>query len=645
MAEFINSMLMTINTCEPSDECQEKKVSSNPEDKIHYCFIRSSFQLPIEYLEESQKHSLSSIVSSDLELTDSLDTEEKSIYEHTFVPKTSFARNVMPMFKNTFTKNTAFLQDTQTIVENMSRICQPTETYQVPCDLLNENWRKIKHDPKFIETYGYLEWDILKEYNTNSVVLQSLTIANMLSPVMSFILPFLFMLFPFVILKIQGIPITLGVYFQVLKEIARHHFIGQALTVFESFSYQKLIYLLVMLGLYGFQMYQNTVQCLRFYSNVQCINNELCTWKEFQKHSSKRIERYIDVTDQMESYTPFRKELAKHLEILNSIEDMLYPIVPFTCSVTKTTEIGYMLKCYYMLHTNDDFEKTLSFCMGFEGYLECMNGLHTQHKNGILNKASYVTEEDVSVVLDVDEMDISGEIHTNVTFPECKIIQQYYPSHQYEPVCIKNDVALDTYGVITGPNASGKTTYLKTTAINVILSQQIGMGFYDSCKMMPYTYIHSYLNIPDTSGRDSLFQAESRRCKTILNTIEKQTDGKHFCIFDELFSGTNPQEATKSAYAFLQYLRHYTHVDLFLTTHYVEICDKWENEENELQCRPIQNYKMIVEQDNGKQVFTYKLVKGISRIEGAIHILTDMEYPEEILNIVANSGETEEISV
>lgn len=640
MTEFLNSIL-NMNKSNVLQSAEEKETISKSEDPIHYCFIRSSFQLPIEYLEESDRHSLSCIVSSDLELTDSLDTQQLSVYEHTFVPESSFARQVMPMFKNTFTGNVPFLQDTQHIVENMNKICQSSETYQVPCETLNENWRKIKHDSKFVETYGYLEWDILKEYNTNSVVLQSLTLANMMSPVMSFILPFLFMLFPFVILKIQGIPITLGIYFQVLKEIARHHFIGQALTVFESFSYQKLIYLLIMLGLYGFQMYQNTVQCLRFYSNVQCINNELCTWKEFQKHSSKRIERFLDITEEMESYTPFRKELENHLQVLNSLEDILYPVVPFTCSVTKTTEIGYMLKCYYLLHTSDEFEKTLSFCLGFEGYLECMNGLHKQYKKGILNKASYVIEDDIPIVLDID---ISGE-STQTTLPECKIIQQFYPTHKDETICIKNDVVLDTYGVITGPNASGKTTYLKNTAINVILSQQIGMGFYDSCNMIPYKYIHSYLNIPDTSGRDSLFQAESRRCKTILNTIEKETDGKHFCIFDELFSGTNPQEATKSAYAFLQYLRHYSHVDLFLTTHYVDICDKWENEENNSESRPIQNYKMVVNDEKGKQVFTYKIEKGISRIEGAIHILTDMEYPEEILNIVANSSETIEISV
>ena len=78
---------------------------------------------------------------------------------------------------------------------------------------------------------------------------------------------------------------------------------------------------------------------------------------------------------------------------------------------------------------------------------------------------------------------------------------------------IKNTVKLQKNMIITGPNASGKTTILKSTLINIIFTQQFGCGFYDSGKLKPYKYIHCYLNIPDTSGRDSLFQAEARRCK------------------------------------------------------------------------------------------------------------------------------------
>ncbi|NBW04294.1 MAG: hypothetical protein EBR87_11420, partial [Cytophagia bacterium] len=152
----------------------------------------------------------------------------------------------------------------------------------------------------------------------------------------------------------------------------------------------------------------------------------------------------------------------------------------------------------------------------------------------------------------------------------------------YYPVLIgenpvTNKCKFDKNMVVTGVNASGKTTFLKSTTINIIFTQQVGCGFYKSCKLNPYTHIHSYLNIPDTSGRDSLFQAESRRCKEIIDIIYKYQDPtkyRHFCIFDELYSGTNPHDATKSAYAFLLYLSKYNNVNFILTTHYVGLCKK-----------------------------------------------------------------------
>ena len=106
--------------------------------------------------------------------------------------------------------------------------------------------------------------------------------------------------------------------------------------------------------------------------------------------------------------------------------------------------------------------------------------------------------------------------------------------------------------LITGPNAAGKTTLLKTTLFNIIISQQLGVGCYKKATINPYNYIHSYINIPDTSQRDSLFQAEARRCKEILDSLTNNSDKeRHFCIFDEIYSGTNPSEAIASAYSFL----------------------------------------------------------------------------------------------
>jgi DNA mismatch repair ATPase MutS len=191
---------------------------------------------------------------------------------------------------------------------------------------------------------------------------------------------------------------------------------------------------------------------------------------------------------------------------------------------------------------------------------------------------------------------------------------------------VKNTVKFKKNLIITGPNASGKTTLLKTTLINIILSQQFGCGCYSSANILPYHHLHCYLNIPDTSGRDSLFQAEARRCKNIINEIKKFKSQNHFCIFDELYSGTNPDEATISAIAFMEYIVSFTNIKCMLTTHYINVCKTLSTNQY------ITNYNMQTINDNNKLSFSYLLQEGISEIKGGLKVLKDMNYPTEIIN-------------
>jgi DNA mismatch repair ATPase MutS len=166
---------------------------------------------------------------------------------------------------------------------------------------------------------------------------------------------------------------------------------------------------------------------------------------------------------------------------------------------------------------------------------------------------------------------------------------------------------------------------LKTTLINIILSQHYGIGCYSSAILQPYNTILCYLNIPDTSDRDSLFQAEARRCLDILNTIEKNKE-RSICIFDELYSGTNPDEAIQAAYAYLSYLVNQP-ITFLLTTHYYRLCEL-ENKYNS-----IKNIHMeSIKQKNNGIHFTYKIKEGISNIKGGINVLKELNYPETILH-------------
>ncbi|GAG08450.1 unnamed protein product, partial [marine sediment metagenome] len=180
--------------------------------------------------------------------------------------------------------------------------------------------------------------------------------------------------------------------------------------------------------------------------------------------------------------------------------------------------------------------------------------------------------------------------------------------------------------LITGPNASGKTTLLKTVTTNLLLTQQIGFGFYKKATITPFNHIHCYLNIPDTSSRDSLFQAEARRCLDIIQTIDSNREDKHFCIFDELFSGTNPYEAISSAQAYLQYISEIRNVRFMLTTHFIQLCDQLDSHRN------IENINMNTTIVDDIPEYKYKICKGISKIKGGITVLKELGYPDDIID-------------
>jgi DNA mismatch repair ATPase MutS len=183
---------------------------------------------------------------------------------------------------------------------------------------------------------------------------------------------------------------------------------------------------------------------------------------------------------------------------------------------------------------------------------------------------------------------------------------------------VKNTVKLtDKNIILSGPNASGKTTLLKSTAINLILSQQFGCGFYEKAKINPYHYFHCYINIPDTCDRDSLFQAEARRCRNIISKINSYSGERHLCLFDELFSGTNPYEAVASATGYLEYLNKNKNIRFILTTHYLDLCEHFNQEKYSV--------------DNYTLERKYIMDLGISKVKGGIRVLEELEFPEDIL--------------
>jgi hypothetical protein len=564
----------------------------------------SNFKLPIDYLELEHIHTLPSNVITDLELCHS--PENKSMYDCLLEPTHEFSKNMVKKIVPKYTSHIPFLLDTQNVIKSTPHYLEQMRTYSnynVNCDKINEIWKSLKEDASFLEKHYFMEWPVLKHMNESSTFLQCISMVNIMSPLISLFIPIIFLIMPFIILKIQRIPINFNMYLEILKSIAKNHFIGKTLLNMKNLTPENCIYLLISLAFYLLQIYQNVTSCFRFYKNIKQMNDYLIEIREYTKYSINSMQNFCEINKNKQHYQLFSNETMNHCLVLKDLLMDIENIQPFSIDFNKITELGYMLKCYYKLYDNIHYENALKYSFEFEGYINNIIGIFENFQNKNIHFATFDKNAD------------------------CVIDQQYYPPYK-SGEHVKNTCKFDKNMIISAPNASGKTTLIKTSCINIIFTQQFGCGFYKSCVLNPYTHIHSYLNIPDTSGRDSLFQAESRRCKDIIDTINENNEPntRHFCIFDELYSGTNPTEATKSAYAFLKYLTKFNNVDFILTTHYVSVCNKFKKS------KFIRNYKMDVENlDNGKLKYTYKLKPGISKIEGAIEILKDMNYPSEII--------------
>jgi hypothetical protein len=636
--------------------------------------VATAFKHPISYTDPLKLHELPTSIIEDLEMItpkNATDTEAdtcglvKGLYHYVFSPTSVYGTEHLPLWSKYYTTDIAYLKHTQTLLEMFDNqllercIAQNTEhsSSVEAFSVMKDTWKDFRGTGKisdFKEKFSYVETPFLSKLNGSSSFLQFLSIYNISSPVIALLTPLIVLIIPFFVLMMRGLAVSISEYVDILKTIISQHSIGKFLTQFSSVSMDQKIYILMSVVFYVIQIYQNIMACIRFYRNIKLVHTHIHTINGYLTATGINMSYMIQLiqTYHLTSYEPFREELAKKYAILEEVTRALSDISPFSVSVSKFFQIGYVMKNYYSLFSQTDLNELLEYSFGFNAYMEHLTACRSFVVDGTIHACSFVepeaepepepeaeaeaaesaeTKRPLTPIAE-DDSDAKSEAapepvavvkKTRVT----KFLSQVYaPLRAATPAAvIANDVVLDKQLIITGPNAAGKTTVIKTTLFNIILSQQIGYGFYKRAEITPYDYLHCYLNIPDTSGRDSLFQAESRRCMEILRSIMEHPTKRHFCIFDELYSGTNPYEAVAAAYGYIAFISKNPQVDLILTTHYIELCELLEKRN----AGAITNLHMSVSPDTG--AYLYKIANGISSIKGGLKVLRDLDYPNEIV--------------
>tara|TARA_Y100000389_G_scaffold205099_1_gene263130 strand:- start:11497 stop:13170 length:1674 start_codon:yes stop_codon:yes gene_type:complete len=543
----------------------------------------TTFQLPFLEPKIIEKN-----IREDLDLT--------SAYKNILNTPNEYGKLTVELWTTTYSTNKQNIYDTQELLKkNLPNVVNNTKETLMLWDEIS-NYKK-KQEIGFHNQYQYIEWERLKTLNYNDKFLQAMCFYNIMSPIISLCIPIFFLIFPFFILRIQKIPITISKYIEIVKKLFQKHQLAQLFSL--SSNWNKNIYIIGSFFLYIMQIYTNITSCIKFYNNIKTMHKKIFIILNHIDKCIHCMNIFEKQTENMKSYSKFIENMKLHSNILKNMQSRFKVIKPFSLSIFKIYEIGSVMTSFYHLYHNKLYKKTLEYSILFCGYIDNLNCFKKAISKNLLGKCKFSKKN--------------------------KFIDAYYPSVYGNT--IKNSYGVTKNIIITGPNASGKTTLLKTTLFNVIISQQIGYGCYKKASLKLYHKIHSYINIPDTSGRDSLFQAEARRCKDILESICNNSESlNHFCIFDELYSGTNHYEAICSATSFLNYVSKYKNVSVIITTHFIDLCKHMEKNINYKNCY------METEEIDCKLIYKYKLKEGITKIKGGVKVLEQLKYPEEIIN-------------
>ena len=561
------------------------------------------FELPITY--NPSHRPLSDNLVKDLELANTEDSSLQSVYSSVFKPKDEEAKKQCDKWCQHYTDDVDFLKDSQKFYRKYS------SKKEVSFDSgFLDKWKSLnkKDSEDFMIKYHYIEYKVVEILNTIPMILLAMSLYSMTSPVM-FLLSPIFMLFtPFLIMKMKQQDISWDAYKGFLFQMLRNHAIGALFNGFSKADGQKKIYMLMSAIFFMVQIYYNIKSCRKFYKNISKIHDHLDNAKQYAKQSITTMESIIDATKSLPTYQKFHDVVHEHKEQMMTLYNRLDKVRPLSYSIGEIKQLGYLRSLFYELRFCPKTRQSIAYCVGVQHYAANVQRIQSLRKDKKLGMATFRPGP--------------------VTFKKA-----------YHPVLMDADPVTNSYKVdknllITGPNASGKTTFVKTTLINIIFTQQTGMGFYRKASILPYQELLCYLNIPDTSGRDSLFQAEARRCKEIIDNIDLNPSHRTFCIFDELYSGTNPYEASASAYAFLKYLANRDNCTYLLTTHFIDVCESLSSHKG------IRNVHMHTTAKDACIQYHYRMQRGVSKIRGGLQVLRDLEYPQEIIAMASSYSES-----
>ena len=214
----------------------------------------------------------------------------------------------------------------------------------------------------------------------------------------------------------------------------------------------------------------------------------------------------------------------------------------------------------------------------------------------------------------------SVSFYTTPQFTEAKEVRAEEIYHPLVKDPVANPLVLTRNTIITGSNASGKSTYVKAVAINSIFAQTIHTCLASSFSLKKCLVFTSMAVRDDVVAGDSYFIAEIKSLRRILDALNDDTSC--LCFVDEILKGTNTIERIAASASILGWLATQNCLCM-VASHDIEL--------TEIMGEAYDNYHFREHITDEGVAFDYRVREGRTTTRNAIKLLEFMGYPEHIV--------------
>jgi DNA mismatch repair protein MutS len=460
---------------------------------------------------------------------------------------------------------------------------------------------------KFLQSFNTSEW-FLKIYNYFQIIF--IPLYGVLAPIIFFVLPYILIRLFF------GIKIPISLYYNIIKQT----FFGGAVTTLFGKSRFVSISQYVYKGLTAFLYFYGIYNSFKVAYTLNNIINLLHTKVN---HLARFIKTSYKLYQECKPIFNLEPLTVSHLELWDTI---------FEKEPSLFSDKGKILKTFFLLLK--DYDK-LTPLLQTIGMIDSINSISYLY---LINQNYYSYPEYVT------------SANTNKPIIDCKEIWNPFLDSN---TAVKNDLQIGSYSnsinnknetdnetknetdnknenenrniLITGPNASGKSTFIKSVVLGVLLSQTFSIVPSSKMIISPFQLINTYLNIPDAKGRESLFEAEMYRAKHHINAVKELKEQQFsFVVMDEIFNSTNYEEGVAGAYIVAKELGTISNSLAIITTHFGYLT-KLADTNNFI------NYMFDIEKNEKQIIKSYKIKEGISKQYLALDLLENNGFNPDMI--------------